>query len=81
VSGPRDIEVEIVRLPGRRAELRHAGQTIRTVRDNGCAEYYASIEEARLRKAAARPRPCLRCQTEIQSEGPHHRMCAPCRRA
>lgn len=28
----------------------------------------------------ARVRPCLKCRTPFQSEGPHHRMCRLCRR-
>jgi len=78
---PSALDVEIVRLPGRRVELRHDGRTIRTVRDNGYAEYYANLEEARLRRARATSRPCLRCATEFPSEGPHHRLCDPCRQA
>lgn len=30
-------------------------------------------------KARRGPRPCLCCGIEIQSEGPHHRMCTRCR--
>jgi tRNA(Ile2) C34 agmatinyltransferase TiaS len=31
------------------------------------------------REARVRVRPCLRCGTKFESEGPHNRMCNPCR--
>lgn len=33
------------------------------------------------RRAAARVRPCLSCNTRFASEGPHNRLCTTCRRA
>lgn len=71
--------IDLVRV-NQRIELRHAGQTIRTVRDNGYADYYARVEEARLREALATMRPCLSCNQDFPSLGPHNRMCDRCRR-
>ncbi|KHQ50315.1 hypothetical protein [Mameliella alba] len=33
------------------------------------------------RRAASKVRPCLSCGTRFASEGPHNRLCTPCRRA
>jgi hypothetical protein len=35
--------------------------------------------ERRRRLAAARPRACLCCGTTFPSEGPHNRLCQPCK--
>lgn len=35
--------------------------------------------ERRIRKAAAKPRPCLCCGESFDSEGAHNRMCPVCR--
>lgn len=32
------------------------------------------------KRARQQVRPCITCGREIHSEGPHHRMCDPCRR-
>ena len=32
------------------------------------------------RKSRARSRPCMCCGETFRSEGPHHRLCATCRR-
>lgn len=79
-DGAGGFEVEIVRVDGSFANLVHGGQVLRRVRHNGYAEYYARIEEQRLREAAARPRPCLCCGATMLSTGAHHRLCDPCRR-
>lgn len=73
-------DVEIVPIPGTRmANLIHDGRILRRCGNNGYAEYYARIEEARLRKANGRERPCISCGDSIISEGPHHRQCTTCR--
>lgn len=72
--------IDLVRVAGR-IELRHAGRTLRTVRDNGYADYYARVEEARLREAHATTRPCLSCGDTFPSLGSHNRLCDRCRRA
>jgi hypothetical protein len=33
------------------------------------------------RTAQSRQRTCLRCDRQFWSEGPHHRLCQPCREA
>lgn len=71
--------IDYAYLPGKRIALRHDGQTIRVVRDNGSADYFARVEEERLRLAQAQRRPCLTCGAEFPSLGPHNRMCDGCR--
>ena len=78
---PDAIHVDIVRVPGRRLELRHNGRVLRTVRDNGYGPYYARVEEEKLRVALAKQRPCLTCGESFPSQGPHNRLCARCRRS
>lgn len=74
-------DVEIVPVPGtRKADLFHNGRHLRRVQNNGYAEYYARLEEARLRSAAGCERPCMCCGAVFVSEGAHHRLCTPCRR-
>ena len=41
------------------------------------AKGYAAAQAARLSKC--RERACLTCGTKFMSEGPHNRMCGPCR--
>ena len=72
-------DVEILPIAGRRAELRHGQRVLRVVWNNGYAEYYARLEERKLRTAAGTRRPCLCCSTPIISEGPQHRLCPTCR--
>ncbi len=38
----------------------------------------AALDRAR-RGALARERKCMTCRTSFLSEGPHNRMCGPCR--
>ncbi|GGG51516.1 hypothetical protein GCM10010964_43410 [Caldovatus sediminis] len=41
----------------------------------------AAAEHPKTRRGAAgRMRACLRCRASFHSEGPHHRLCDPCRR-
>ena len=40
----------------------------------------AEMKREKLERAARRKRrPCITCGKPFLSEGPHHRMCAPCR--
>ena len=39
---------------------------------------YRNMERLKTEKPANQ-RPCLRCGTLIESEGPHHRLCGYCR--
>lgn len=73
-------EVKIVTV-GDRAQLVHDGVVLRSVARTW-ADYYAGIEERRLRMAAiGGPRPCITCGVVFESEGPHNRMCGDCRGA
>ena len=59
--------------------LVQAGKVLRTYRDHHTAEACALGLERKQRRASAKRRPCLCCATPIASEGPHHRLCGPCR--
>ena len=37
------------------------------------------VRDDMVRKAKAKVRPCITCQTDFHSEGPHNRMCDSCR--
>lgn len=39
-----------------------------------------SMRTALERQARRKARACIRCTTEFMSDGPHHRMCAACRK-
>lgn len=43
------------------------------------AETRCTALEKALKDGGRKKRPCITCGTEILSEGPHHRMCTPCR--
>lgn len=53
------------------------GTEVRTASDWWKAE---SMRTALERQARRKPRLCLCCTTEFMSDGPHHRMCAACRK-
>lgn len=38
------------------------------------------MDKVQRRRKGKKKRKCLTCPTEIDSEGPHHRMCDHCRR-
>jgi hypothetical protein len=49
---------------------------IRTLRATQAAE---ERTHRYVNRPATTPRKCLRCQKQFDSEGPHNRMCGPCR--
>lgn len=46
--------------------------------DRICKARLVMAESVRPRRRTAQ-RPCITCRKPFASEGPHHRMCAPCR--
>lgn len=73
------VTIHPVRGAAHKSEIRHGSRLLR-VCATSWADYYANIEERRLRAESATVRPCLRCQSPFPSEGPHNRLCDPCRR-
>jgi hypothetical protein len=58
----------------------HCGRTVSGLYGSRDSALHRMHNIARRLAAAARPqRPCLCCGTTFASEGPHNRLCDPCR--
>ncbi len=51
----------------------------RTIPDRGEADGDDEVRYLKPRRADGVRRPCIRCGRTMVSQGPHHRMCDPCR--
>lgn len=52
------------------------GTALGSASSDACA---ASMVDRHMKAAKAKVRPCLCCQRDFRSEGPHNRLCKPCR--
>lgn len=77
---------------GRRAKglCTHCGKRPARPGLNSCAPCAQAVRRRPTRERSPRlrgrnhpttPRQCLRCDAPFDSEGPHHRLCGPCRTA
>jgi hypothetical protein len=76
---PADLHLDL-RGSGQGFVITHNGRPVsRTYRGRHLAYAAMAGVERQMLKPHLRTRPCLCCQTPITSEGPHHRLCDPCR--
>ena len=67
-------------VPGYAVFSRDGGRCSGVVDSPDSAQERLTVLENRVRRASRLRRiPCLCCQTVFSSEGPHNRMCDPCR--
>lgn len=87
-GGGRLADVSVESLRGARVEQSGPNRSWRVVAADGrplsggtsARELALDMLDDMRRRARRRERPCISCGTPIHSEGPHHRMCATCRR-
>lgn len=86
-TGQRKARVQKERAGNGRREAADDEEAIARLRHNGCDARGGVTERPRnyrkRRDVFDEPvetvtRPCLRCRTPIESEGPHHRLCYGC---